>query len=178
MPSFASSDARLYWAAADSHERSNGRLFRSLTAALPNSLDAADRLDLARTFAAHVTGGELPYTLAVHAGQSKKAGVADNPHLHLVFSERVNDGVARAAEQWFRRAAPKGGDPAAGGARKSERTKPRAWLDETRQAVGGGDEPGVRPGRRGGPGDAGEPRRATGGGRARLETRRRRNVFC
>ena len=134
MPSFASSDARLYWAAADSHERSNGRLFRSLTAALPNSLDAAGRLDLARSFAAHVTGGELPYTLALHAGLSKKAGVADNPHLHLVFSERVNDGVARAAEQWFRRAAPKGGDPAAGGARKSERTKPRAWLDETRQA--------------------------------------------
>ena len=134
MPAFASSDARLYWAAADSHERSNGRLFRSLTAALPNSLDSAGRLDLARSFAAHVTGGELPYTLAVHAGLSKKAGVADNPHLHLVFSERVNDRVERAAEQWFRRAAPKGGDPATGGAKKSERTKPRAWLDETRQA--------------------------------------------
>ena len=134
MPAFASSDARLYWAAADSHERSNGRLFRSLTAALPNSLDAADRLDLARSFAAHVTGGELPYTLALHAGLSKQAGVENNPHLHLVFSERVNDGVAREAEQWFRRAAPKGGDPATGGARKSERTKPRAWLDETRQA--------------------------------------------
>ena len=134
MPSFASSDARLYWAAADCHERSNGRLFRSLTAALPNSLDSAGRLDLARSFAAHVTAGELPYTLAVHAGQSKKAGVADNPHLHLVFSERVNDGVARAAEQWFRRAAPKGGDPATGGAKKSERTKPRSWLEETRQA--------------------------------------------
>ena len=134
MPAFASSDARLYWAAADCHERSNGRLFRSLTAALPNSLDSADRLDLARSFAAHVTAGELPYTLAVHAGHSKKPGVADNPHLHLVFSERVNDGVERAAEQWFRRAAPKGGDPAAGGARKSERTKPREWLEETRQA--------------------------------------------
>ena len=134
MPSFASSDARLYWAAADCHERSNGRLFRSLTAALPNSLDSAGWLDLARSFAAHVTAGELPYTLAVHAGVSKKAGVADNPHLHLVFSERVNDGVERAAEQWFRRAAPTGGDPASGGARKSERTKPRAWLEETRQA--------------------------------------------
>ena len=134
MPSFASSDARLYWAAADSHERSNGRLFRSLTAALPNSLDSAGRLDLARSFAAHVTAGELPYTLAVHAGVSKEAGVANNPHLHLVFSERVNDGVQRAAVHWFRRAAPKGGDPASGGARKSERTKPKAWLEETRQA--------------------------------------------
>ena len=137
MPSFASSDARLYWAAADCHERSNGRLFRSLTAALPNSLDPAGRLELARSFAAHVTAGELPYTLAVHAGESKKAGVADNPHLHLVFSERVNDGVERAAEQWFRRAAPKKGDPASGGARKTERTKPRAWLEETRSAWAG-----------------------------------------
>ena len=137
MPAFASSDARLYWAAADMHERSNGRLFRSLTAALPNSLDSADRLDLARSFAAHVTAGELPYTLAVHAGESKKEGVADNPHLHLVFSERVNDGVARGAEQWFRRAAPKKGDPASGGARKTERTKPRAWLEETRSAWAG-----------------------------------------
>ena len=134
MPAFASSDARLYWAAADSHERSNGRLFRSLTAALPNSLDSAGRLDLARSFAAHVTAGELPYTLVVHAGLSRVESKPNNPHLHLVFSERVNDGVARAAELWFRRAAPKGGDPATGGAKKSERTKPREWLEETRQA--------------------------------------------
>ena len=134
MPAFASSDARVYWAAADSHERSNGRLFRSLTAALPNSLDLAGRLELARSFAFHVTAGQMPYTLAVHAGLSREPGVASNPHLHLVFSERVNDGVERAAEQWFRRAAPTGRDPASGGARKSERTKPREWLEETRQA--------------------------------------------
>ena len=134
MPAFASSDARVYWAAADSHERSNGRLFRSLTAALPNSLDLAGRLELARSFAAHVTAGQMPYTLAVHAGLSREVGVASNPHLHLVFSERVNDGVERAAEQWFRRAATAGRDPASGGARKSERTKPREWLEETRQA--------------------------------------------
>ena len=135
MPAFASSDARLYWSAADSHERSNGRLFRSLTAALPNTLDASARLELSRRFAAQVTGGELPYTLALHAGRSKQAGVDDNPHLHLVFSERVNDGVERGAEQWFRRAAPKKkGDPSSGGARKTERTKPRSWLEETRSA--------------------------------------------
>ena len=137
MPAFASSDARLYWSAADSHERSNGRLFRSLTAALPNTLDAAGRLELSRRFAAQVTGGELPYTLALHAGRSKQAGVDDNPHLHLVFSERVNDGLERAAEQWFRRASPKKGDPSSGGARKTDRTKPRSWLEETRSAWAG-----------------------------------------
>ena len=134
MPAFAASDAREYWAAADSHERSNGRLFRSLTAALPNSLDADDRLKLARSFASHVTAGEMPYTLALHAGLSREPGTPDNPHLHLVFSERVNDGVERAADLWFRRAAPAGKAPASGGARKSERTKPREWLEETRKS--------------------------------------------
>ena len=80
-----------------------------------------------------MTAGELPYTLVVHAGLSVESK-PDNPHLHLVFSERVNDRVERAAEQWFRRAAPAGRDPTSGGARKSERTKPRTWLEETRQA--------------------------------------------
>ena len=132
MPAFAASDPRLYWAAADEYERSNGRLFRSLTGALPNALDFTARLALARWFAAEVTGGELPYTLALHAGDVNRGGAPDNPHFHLVFSERVNDGVLRAAETWFRRAAAKGKDPALGGARKSTRTKPREWLVETR----------------------------------------------
>ena len=134
MPAFAASNPRLYWAAADEHERSNGRLFRSLTAALPNALDFDAQLALARSFSVDVTGGELPYTLALHAGDVNRGGTPDNPHLHLVFSERVNDGVLRAAEDWFRRAAAKGKDPASGGARKSTRTKPREWLIETRQA--------------------------------------------
>ena len=164
MPAFAASDAREYWAAADSHERSNGRLFRSLTAALPNSLDADGRLKLARTFAAHVTAGEMPYTLALHAGLSREPGTPDNPHLHLVFSERVNDGVERAAELWFRRAAPAGKDPASGGARKSERTKPREWLEETRKSWAEEMNLAFGRGRRGRPGDGREPRRATGAG--------------
>ena len=75
-----------------------------------------------------MTAGELPYTLAVHAGLSQEPGVADNPHLHLVFSERVNDGVAGAAEQWFRSGGAGGRDPASGGATKSKCTKLRTWL--------------------------------------------------
>ena len=65
-------------AAADSREGAT-RDFRSLTAAPPNSLDFAGRLDLARSFAARVTAGELPYTLVLHAGLSKVAGKPDNP---------------------------------------------------------------------------------------------------
>ena len=164
MPAFASSDARVYWAAADSHERSNGRLFRSLTAALPNSLDLAGRLELARSFAEHVTAGQMPYTLAVHAGLSKEPGAAEQP--------APAPGVLRAGER--RGGAGGGAVVPAGGAggpgpgvrgREEERAHEAAGVAAGDAAsVGGGNEPGVRPGRRGGPGDGREPRRATGAG--------------
>jgi hypothetical protein len=44
----------------------------------------------------------LPYTLAVHAGHD--ADGRENPHAHLMISERWNDGIERSREQWFRRA--------------------------------------------------------------------------
>ena len=132
MPGFAEADPRRYWEAADDHERANGRVFRSMDMALPNELSRAEQIQLCQGFAQHVTGGELPYTLAIHAGRSKDGKRPDNPHMHLVFSERVNDGVDRAAELWFRRATTKDRDPGTGGAKKTDRTKPRAWLEETR----------------------------------------------
>ena len=64
------------------------------------------------------------HRLAVHHGEG------ENPHAHLMFSERANDGIARSAEQWFRRHNPKAPDQ--GGANKSEATKPKAWLEQTR----------------------------------------------
>ena len=65
-------------AAADSREGAT-RDFRSLTAAPPNSLDFAARLDLARSFAARVTAGELLYTLALRAGAVEGGGQAGHP---------------------------------------------------------------------------------------------------
>ena len=54
-------------------------------------LEHGDQVELAREFASKLTsaGGErLPYTLAVHRGRG------ENPHAHLMISERANDGVA------------------------------------------------------------------------------------
>ena len=133
-PAFASSDARLDWTAADSHERSTGRLVRSLTAAPPNSLDFAGRLELARNFAARVTAGQLPYTPALHVGIWKEAGAANDPHLHLVFAERVNDGMARG-----RAVVPTGG---AEGGRPGVRGREEERAHEA-ASVAGGDAAGV-----------------------------------
>ena len=127
MPEWAESDPRSYWEAADEYERANGRLYREVQFALPKELNEAERRELASGFAGRLTEGErLPYTLAVHRGDG------ENPHAHLMFSERANDGIERSREQWFRR--HNAAAPEKGGARKSRVAVPQAWLEDTRKA--------------------------------------------
>ena len=125
MPEWAEADPRQYWAAADEHERANGRLFVQVEFALPRELDDRQQREVASSFAADLTGGErLPYTLAIHRG-----GV--NPHAHLMISERGLDGHDRDAATWFKRANTK--DPEKGGAKKTSTLSSREWLEETRE---------------------------------------------
>ena len=127
MPAWAAADPTTYWDAADLHERANGRLFKRVEVALPTALTADEQRELAVGFARHLTDGEqLPYTLAIHAGEGT------NPHCHLLISERTNDGLERSADQWFRRYNPD--HPEQGGARKTTALHPKAWLEETREA--------------------------------------------
>ena len=133
MPAWAQDDPHAYWQAADAHERANGRLYSEVQFALPRELDAGGRRELAGAFAERVCGGErLPYTLALHKGEAETPDKPDNPHAHLMFSERGNDGIARSEEQWFKRHNPTA--PERGGARKSRAAKAGDWLDTTRQA--------------------------------------------
>jgi len=125
MPAWASEPTD-YWDAADTNERANGRLFKEVEFALPRELDAGAQAELADAFAAEIAGDELPYQLVVHDDPG-----GENPHAHLMVSERVNDGIERDPATWFKRASNK--DPAAGGARKSDRLKPKAWLEQTRE---------------------------------------------
>ena len=128
MPEWAEDDPRGYWAGADAHERANGRLYRQVEFALPRELNERERVEVASSFAKNLTGEErLPYTLAVHRGGED----GGNPHAHLMFSERTNDGIERSAEQWFKRYNAQ--EPENGGARKSTSTKPREWLENTRE---------------------------------------------
>lgn len=126
MPGWAEEDPHAYWEAADAGERSNGRLFREVEFALPVELDEGERREVALEFAQYLTSRErLPYTLAIHRGGG------ENPHCHLVMSERSNDGVERTAETWFKRY--NGKAPERGGARKVS-TSSKEWLQGTREA--------------------------------------------
>ena len=132
MPAWAEDDAGKYWAAADEHERVNGRLFQQVEVALPEELNEQQRRDLARSFAEKLTGQErLPYTLAIHRGEAKNPGDKNNPHAHLMISERGLDGHARSAETWFKRANKR--NPERGGALKSREPMNPDWIAQTRQ---------------------------------------------
>lgn len=131
MPSWAADDPREYWDAADLYERANGRLYVSADFALPLDLDRDEQIALAREFARELTEGErLPYTLAIHAGRDED-GQEHNPHAHLMFSERRNDGIERSREQWFRRADSQ--RPERGGAPKSRAFHGRKWVEQARE---------------------------------------------
>lgn len=131
MPTWAEHDPVEYWEAADLYERTNGRLYVSADFALPRGLSADEQVALAREFAHELTNDEhLPYTLAIHAGRDGN-GDEHNPHAHLMFSERRNDGIERSRNEWFKRANSK--HPERGGAPKSRTFHGREWVERSRE---------------------------------------------
>jgi MobA/MobL family protein len=131
MPAWAEKNPALYWQSADLYERANGRLFQQVEIALPVELSGEEQIQLAQKFALALSAteaGPLPYSFAVHRGKG------ENPHAHIIVSERVCDGYDRTPETWFKRAADtKKQTPELGGAKKSAAFQPREWLGEVRE---------------------------------------------
>ena len=116
MPSFAEGKPAEFWQAADVYERSNGRTCSSLVVALPKELNQAQRIELAEAFITEFADRyRFPFSCAIHNHAGLIAGI-EQPHLHLMYSERHMDGIDRSAEQFFKRYNPK--DPQKGGAQK------------------------------------------------------------
>ena len=90
LPEFARGDAHAFWAAADAHERANGRLWTEIEVSLPRELSRDDQIALAREFREAMIGDRHAYSMAIHVPKTLD-GHAENPHIHLMFSERVID---------------------------------------------------------------------------------------
>lgn len=101
MPRWAAHDPNEFWAAADAFERANGRAYTELEIALPRELDRAQQVELVREFVENTIGTRHAYTWALHVPQASDRG--EQPHVHLMFSERRDDGIERNPEQYFRR---------------------------------------------------------------------------
>ena len=115
LPSWAGDDPSNFWKAAEKYERKNGAVYREVTIALPIELSTEQNVALAADLVSKLAPGK-PNQHAIHAPKSSIAGEA-NPHLHLMSSDRVDDGIDRPADRCFRR--PNAKNPAMGGRKKS-----------------------------------------------------------
>ena len=129
MPSWAEHEPALFWTAADRHERANGATYREIEIALPRELNPAQRQALVLDFIRQEIGDQHAHQWAIHNPGAALAG-GEQPHAHLMYSERTADGIERDPEQYFKRY--NGKHPELGGCRKdSAGTEER--LLETRQ---------------------------------------------
>lgn len=113
LPEWARGSAARFFATADDHERSNGNSYREFELALPKELSDAERGRLVRELVAEQLGSGHAYSWAIHEPKGH------NPHVHIMFSERIIDGIERGPEQYFKRANTK--KPERGGHLKSDR---------------------------------------------------------
>jgi hypothetical protein len=100
MPNWAAT-ARTLWATADKYERANGAAYREYVIPLPSELLPEQQHELVVALTVEFAGRK-PFQYAVHAPVSSLAGEL-NPHLHLMVTDRIPDGIDRNPELVFRR---------------------------------------------------------------------------
>ena len=123
MPEWANNNPKLFWQLSDEFERENGSVYREHIIALPRELSEEQRLALVVEWIENEIGDKHPYSFAIHCPLA--ADHKEQPHVHLMFSERTHDGIERGADQFFKRFNRK--YPERGGAEKSN--KNASWTD-------------------------------------------------
>jgi len=120
LPSWAerSSD---FWKASDSYERANAKGYREYEVALPREMTPEQRLELVRDFVRQELGDRHAYTFAIHNPRAALEG-GEQPHAHVMFSERQRDSIERPEDQYFKRWNAK--SPEKGGCKKGDGYKP------------------------------------------------------
>lgn len=115
LPKWAEHNPAHFWNAADAHERANGATYREIEVALPRELDPAQRRALVEAFIQGEIGDRHAYQWAIH---TPKAALekGEQPHAHIMYSERTRDGIERDPEVYFKRY--NGKAPERGGCRK------------------------------------------------------------
>ena len=129
MPWWAKDDAAGFFAQAQRLERVNGRWARSWMIALPRELDQEAQIAMARAFLdTHLA--TMPYLWVLHDPVNARGD--HQPHMHVLFHERMLDGIERSAEQHFMRYNRE--HPERGGAQKDAWFCQRSTAYEVRAA--------------------------------------------
>lgn len=119
MPDFVGEDRLDYWSAADESTRINGRSYEEFEVALPQELSDEDNLKLVKAFIAEEVGENRAYTFAIHSKPAANDRKQRQIHAHIMFSPKIQDGIKRSREQFFKRYNAQ--DPARGGAKNDTR---------------------------------------------------------
>jgi len=115
MPAWARDNPLAFWDAADAYERKNGSTYREFEIALPRELDVEQRAALVRDWVRQELGDRHVYQWAIHTPTAVDG--EEQPHVHVMFSERTLDGIERDPEQFFKRYNAKA--PERGGCKKA-----------------------------------------------------------
>ena len=131
MPKWAEHNPNDFWQMADKHERKNGSTYREHVIALPRELDEYKRHELIKDWIAQEIGEKHAYQYAIHNPPALDGD--EQPHAHIMFSERTIDGVERDPDQYFKRYNSK--NPEKGGAKKANTPKFSAERKEELKAM-------------------------------------------
>lgn len=116
MPAWAVHDPAEFFRQSDLHERKKGSVYREFEIAIPRELSPEQRIQFVRDFVWQEIGTNHPYLWAIH-NPNAAVGLGEQPHAHIMFSDRTLDGIDRDPEQFFKRYNSK--SPEKGGCKKS-----------------------------------------------------------
>lgn len=133
MPKWAQKEPNYFWKMSDEHERKNGTSYREHVIALPRELTIEQRHELVKNWIEQEIGDKHAYQYAIHNPPALDG--KDQPHVHLMFSERLRDGIERDPKQYFMRYNSK--NPERGGAKKANVPKFSADRKEELKAMRG-----------------------------------------
>ena len=118
MPIWSENHPEKFWYAADQYTSETRRTSSHITIALPKELDKNRRIELSERLMHEFCGQyKMPSTIAIHNHVAALDGQSEQPHLHLLFSEKsMLDNIQRSPEQFFKQYRQK--NPEKGGALK------------------------------------------------------------
>jgi hypothetical protein len=119
MPEWAAADPNFFWKMSDDKERKNGTSYREHVISLPRELTADQRHELIKDWIAQEIGDRHAYQYAIHNPLGADGG--EQPHAHIMFSERLIDSIERDPDSYFKRHNSK--KPELGGAKKANTPK-------------------------------------------------------
>lgn len=119
MPQWAENNPLLFWESSDNYERSNGNKYREYQINLPREFNAEQRIIFINELIKQELSDKHAYTYAIHVPNATDG--KEQPHVHLMFSDRINDGIDRPETQYFKRYNAK--NPQKGGCKKNSETK-------------------------------------------------------